>query len=103
MYLIKASGHSSSHAAHGVGLGGLVPGDLKAALGGLPPITEDFGDFRKNGDRMRIDDFDAPPGVIVSRVFPSVCTEGPLRHLARAAHDALPEHVTFSQFRGPGF
>ena len=50
VYLIKASGHSSSHAAHGVGLGGLVPGNPNAALGGLPPITEDFCDFRKLGD-----------------------------------------------------
>ena len=49
VYLIKTSGHSSSHATQGVGLGGLVPGDPNAALGGLPPIAEDFAIFASTG------------------------------------------------------
>ena len=92
---MKTFGKSSSHA---VDLSGLVPGDPDGALGGLPPIAEDFCDFRKHGDRMRVDDLVAPPGVFVPRAFPSVDTEGPLRHLACEAHDAPPEHSDVFDF-----
>ena len=102
VYLIQSSGRSTTRVPHGVGLGGLVPRTPSAALGGLAPIAEDFCDFRKHGVRMRVDDLDAPPGVFVPRAFPSVTTEGPLRHLGQAAQPAVPETRVFA-IHSPGY
>ena len=97
VYLIRATGHSSAvRSPVGVGLGGLIPKPQSPALGGLPPdddhfcaavgalapTADDFGDFRRHGPRMRIDDLDAPLGVFGVHAFPSVTRIGPLRHLA---------------------
>lgn len=82
-------------------LGGLVPDNPTIALGLLLPVDEDFCDFRQHGDRMRIEDLDAPSGVFVPRAFPSVNTEGELRHLGHRAV-APPRDQTGVFYSAPG-
>ena len=75
IYLIRVCGlNTPSSPIPGVGLGGLVPRNESAVLGGLPFTSADYCDFCTHGPRMRIDDLSAPSGRFVARVSAPVAT-----------------------------